>query len=576
MHQIEKKALSLIGDRKYAELRNFLPKIKKINLVLWYDCQILLAHLDREVRLANELLDERLELHSDGIPYENLCLFAEIRSNGGNYHEAMLLIQRSMPLAKGDLRAPELLFWVSMRQGLFEQASQTIELIRMQAPHEPKYSLYRLVLANAEGNQQAVIDNWLGSREEILSLEPSDLGAKVAYTIIVAYCYFGRYEDAEEILSFWTNSYETDRWFQMGRALFLKSQGLFSDSIACYEMILHKDPNFIEAKWNKALTLLAAGRTREGWEAHEVRWQWDEFESPNLASEVVAWDGFTSLDGRRLLLWGEQGIGDQVMFLSLLGSLLAKYPLVSVTIEVEKKLVSLVQAWYPECAVREFCSVSSLEFRREEKFDYQLPLGSLGRFFDPVNRAVNESVRTFSAPSKRQSEELLGKFGKTYKVLIGIGWRSGNTKAKRVHQYFNIEGVKSIIRSCPQDFGFVSLQYGITAEERSALSDLGNVFVPDDDFFDDVSLHAEHAALCDLVITPRTVLVYLGALSNIPVLMWADKYAWPWLGQSQWPWFHNILCIKCDNGWDVGALIANIKERLDVIAPQLRTLGEQK
>lgn len=576
MHQIEKKALSLISNQKYAELNKFLPKIKPINLILWYDCQILLAHLDRDVGLANELLDARLDIHSDNMPYDNLCLFAEIRSNGFRYREATLLIQKAMPLSNGDMRAPELLFWVSMRQGLFDQASHTIELIQMQMPHEAKYSLYRLVLANAEGNQQAVIDNWLASKDEICSLEPSDLGAKVSYTIIVAYCFFGRYKEAEEIIQFWTKDYGADQWFQMACSLLAKSQGLFSDSIACYEKIIEQAPDFIEAKWNRALTLLAAGRTREGFEAHEVRWEWDEFESPYLAPGIVAWDGSSNLDGRRLLLWGEQGIGDQIMFLSLLGSLLTKYPLVSVTIEVEKKLVPLIQAWYPECTVREFCDPKLLESRKEECFDYQLALGSLGRFFDPLDPAVNESVRTFSAPSKEQSDELLGQFGKMYKVLIGIGWRSGNTKAKRRHQYFNVEGVKSIISSCPDDLGFVSLQYGITNEERDALSELGNVFIPDDDFFDNVSLHAEYAALCDLVITPRTVLVYLGALSRVPVLMWADKYAWPWLGQSQWPWFQNILCIKCDNGWDVGALIANIKERLNILVPQLRALGKQK
>ena len=48
------------------------------------------------------------------------------------------------------LEPPELLFWVSMRQGLFDQASHTVDLIRMQQPSQPKYSLYKVVLANAE------------------------------------------------------------------------------------------------------------------------------------------------------------------------------------------------------------------------------------------------------------------------------------------------------------------------------------------------------------------------------------------------------------------------------------------
>ena len=105
MHQIEKKALNLIGDKQYGQLRELLPEIESINLILWYDCKILLAHLDKNVDSANKLLDARLEIHSEGVPYDNLCLFAEIRSNGFRYHEATLLIQHAMPLSNGDLRA---------------------------------------------------------------------------------------------------------------------------------------------------------------------------------------------------------------------------------------------------------------------------------------------------------------------------------------------------------------------------------------------------------------------------------------------------------------------------------------
>ena len=99
-----------------------------------------------------------------------------------------------------------------------------------------------------------MIDNWLASKSEICSLDPSDLGSKVAYAIVTAYCYFGRYQDAGEILDFWDVSYGNNPWFQMGRALFLKGQGLFDDSIYCYDEIIDQNPGFIEAQWNRALT----------------------------------------------------------------------------------------------------------------------------------------------------------------------------------------------------------------------------------------------------------------------------------------------------------------------------------
>lgn len=110
------------------------------------------------------------------------------------------------------------------------------------------------------------------------------------------------------------------------RAAALAEQGAFAPAIALYDALLRRYPDFLEARWNRALALLASGRWREGWQAHESR-RADPRLAPRVftapgGGRIPGWDGAPPA-GRRLLLASEQGFGDTLQFLRYVPQVIA-------------------------------------------------------------------------------------------------------------------------------------------------------------------------------------------------------------------------------------------------------------
>ncbi len=83
------------------------------------------------------------------------------------------------------------------------------------------------------------------------------------------------------------------------------------DALVKFDEALRLKPVFPECRWNRATLLLLQGKFKEGWGEYESRWQQPGFELP--AYSQPRWDG-SALNGKTILLWGEQGIGDTLQF----------------------------------------------------------------------------------------------------------------------------------------------------------------------------------------------------------------------------------------------------------------------
>src|SRR6516165_6603877 len=79
------------------------------------------------------------------------------------------------------------------------------------------------------------------------------------------------------------------------------------------------------ARWNRALPLLAVGRWREGWEDYEARrWLFGDAVTTDrgawLARNLPRWRGEPPV-GRRLVVLHEAGFGDMIMLLRFMPQL---------------------------------------------------------------------------------------------------------------------------------------------------------------------------------------------------------------------------------------------------------------
>ena len=122
----------------------------------------------------------------------------------------------------------------------------------------------------------------------------------------------------------------------------------FAESVKYFEMneTLREGAQVgVEARWNKALLQLSWGDLDNGWENYEARWEWERFPTRKFDFPSPKWAG-ESLTGKSILVWGEQGIGDEILFLTALPGVLERGPS-KVGIYVTEKLVPVVEGGTP-------------------------------------------------------------------------------------------------------------------------------------------------------------------------------------------------------------------------------------
>jgi tetratricopeptide (TPR) repeat protein len=118
------------------------------------------------------------------------------------------------------------------------------------------------------------------------------------------------------------------------------SQGRFADEEPHYRRALALAPDHADAQHNLALMHLRRGEFREGWELHEVRWRASKYVPIDIPG-LQPWRG-ESIQGRTMLLVGEQGHGDQMQFVRY-ATALARLG-TTVDVLVPPNIVELVQS----------------------------------------------------------------------------------------------------------------------------------------------------------------------------------------------------------------------------------------
>ena len=102
----------------------------------------------------------------------------------------------------------------------------------------------------------------------------------------------------------------------MGNAL--KDQGKLEEAIEAYNKALAIKPDYAEAYNNMGLVLLATQNFSQGFKLHEWRWKTKERDGTFLQSSKPLWN---NEQGKSVFVWGEQGIGDEIMFAAMIPEL---------------------------------------------------------------------------------------------------------------------------------------------------------------------------------------------------------------------------------------------------------------
>ncbi len=332
------------------------------------------------------------------------------------------------------------------------------------------------------------------------------------------------------------------------RGVALNNLNRHADAVISYDRAIAIKPGYAAAHWNRSLALLTSGEFGRGWEQYGWRWKKREITSDDLskrpfwygtrqrrgkhdlphgvpcAFDPPFWDGTPNKDS--LLVWPEQGVGEQVLYSSMLNEARARVS--KLTLILQQKLHPLFQRAFPECRIVTYETAVA-----ENHFDWQIPLGELGRFFRPSIDDFLRHRKPYLKADRARSAALRQEIAPKRQRIVGLSWYSRNAE-------FGARKTLSLDQLAPlltlPDLRFVDLQYGDTATARTAIRRNTGVEitrVASVDNWEDVDGFAALVNACDLIVTISNTTAHIaGALGKDVLLMLPHSQGRFWYWQA--------------------------------------------
>ena len=307
-----------------------------------------------------------------------------------------------------------------------------------------------------------------------------------------------------------------------------KSMGNFDEAISAYRRAIELNPDCADFHSNLSFALLNNGAVKEGLDEFEWRWQLPDNARSQRHFTQPLWDGAESLEGKRVLIWAEQGIGDTIIWSSFLPYVADKAA--HCILECPEKLVPLLSRSFPNIEVRSENRTADLV---RSDFDFHLPMGSLYRqFYSTISSHENKEAFLIPCPDRVEFwKEKLRSLGDG--PYVGIGWKSSVTSPERANNYAPILEWSPLLKS--PNVKFVNLQYSDFVEDLNLVERELGVQVhnfEEIDLFDDLD---DVAALCkalDIVVSTTSAVprIAAGVGTHTKFACW-----------KQSPW-NNVLC----------------------------------
>jgi tetratricopeptide (TPR) repeat protein len=346
-------------------------------------------------------------------------------------------------------------------------------------------------------------------------------------------------------------------------ALLREAQGRGEEAEALYRNALAHAPGFALARWNLALRLLGRGRLAEGWDEYEARFA-SRRVSAGRSIALPAWDGVT---GRRVLVWREQGLGDELMFGTTLPDLAATLGPAALVVEVDCRLTGLVGRALPGVTVR---AETASPADTATGADAHLPMGSLPRMLRPT-LADFPARPSWLAPDPARAAEWAERLATVGPGLrVGICWGSQNMLGERKASYTALADWAPLL-TLPGLIP-VTLQYdGREAEIASveAKLDLRIHRWPGTDLKNDLEGVAALIANLDLVVTVASSVGELAGALGVPVWRFGPAGDWTALGSGVRPWFPSMRLWSTRPGETLPGLLTSMAAELRRLVPAL-------
>ena len=325
------------------------------------------------------------------------------------------------------------------------------------------------------------------------------------------------------------------------------------EALECYDKALELcvDPaERVESLHSRSICLIGLGKLDEGWREYEIR-NYERFRCYfHHMIEAPRWKG-EDLAGKTLLLVGEQGLGDEIMFSNILPDAQAAVgDEGKLQICVDVRMIPLYQRSFPRAEVGTYDDRTLIDKDGNKalrlvpfasganKPDFWAPMGSALQYWR--DRLDKFPRKAFLLPDPKRVADFKKRLAALPGKKVGVCWRSMMLTAKRAKYFSPIDSWGEILKT--PGISFVNIQYGDCAADIARAEEKFGVPIHQMkglDLKDDIDGLAALSAALDLVLSAPTAAAHTASSVGAKVWYLSAGVGWPQLGTAEYPWYPN-------------------------------------
>ena len=337
----------------------------------------------------------------------------------------------------------------------------------------------------------------------------------------------------------------------------LQETGRFDRAEQCYLKSIECEPEYAESRFRLATLRMLRGDLAGGWKGYEARWNMEEAQGSLVEREHPPWEG-ESLEGKKVLVWAEQGLGDTFQFVRFTKHL--KDSGAYVVFECHPRMISIMSRlpYLDEVVPR--------RGKVQPKIDFQVAMMSLPGILNTTVETIPCHVPYLFADESR-IEQWREKLSHANGLKVGISWQ-GNPN------YYRDGGRSMALRefehlSSHPEVQLISLQrehqesQGTVFDSEDRLIDFSGEIDSGEQAFEDT---AAIIKTLDLVITTDSAIAHLAGGLGAPVwVILGPVPEWRWLLEREdSPWYPTMRLFRAREYASWETVMKEIAQELEI------------
>ena len=341
-----------------------------------------------------------------------------------------------------------------------------------------------------------------------------------------------------------------------------KVLGKLQEAETSYRKALELNPDLTEANWNISHILLKQKKFEEGWIKYNFRWKLENKKGFPIGERLITTKPEWSPNKKgRVLLWAEQGPGDQLLYLTLIPDFIDKVN--KLIIKVDKRLIPLLKRSINSKDVK---FIAKQDYINENQYDFHLALGSLPKYLRPTLESFKISKKLKLLVNKEKSD----KFRKTImskknKKIVGISWKSSS----QINNNRSLSLEEFILGIYSPEICFVCLQYGEVKEEIKNIKnnyDINIYEFEEIDKFENIDDLTALASICDEIVSIENMTLFIagGLCINSYILLTPNCIWYNGHKELKSDWYPSLNFVRQGNEANWNKALNSIKHQIKI------------